>query len=491
MNVLVWFKRDLRLADHPALTLAAGLGRVLPLYIIEPGLWAQPEASGRQWDFTAETLRGLAGDLAALGVPLVIRHGEAPEVIARLCRAHRIEAIVSHQETTGAWSFARDRAVAGWARAQGIDWREVQGAGVQRRHPGRDGWAARRDAFLAQGPLPVPQLAPVEGLAETAASGVVLPARALGLAPDPCPHRQHGGRGQALALVEGFAAHRAAGYRKSISSPLSAERGCSRLSVHLALGVVSAREVQAMPASVPRGDWAAFGARLAWRDHFMQKLEDAPNMETVALHRAWRSVEGDIRHLTAFAAGETGLPYVDACLRYLRATGWLNFRARAMLVSVAVHHLGLDWRAVGQVLGRMFTDYEAGIHWPQVQMQASVTGINAPRLYNPVKQGHDHDPTGSFTRRWVPELVSVPAHWLQEPWKWPGAASLLGRRYPEPLADPGTALRAARARLSEIRNRPDFHDGKRAVLLRHGSRKGRVMVVEPVFAASGQLAFDI
>jgi deoxyribodipyrimidine photo-lyase len=124
-------------------------------------------------------------------------------------------------------------------------------------------------------------------------------------------------------------------------------------------------------------------------------------------------------------------------------------------------------------------------------MQASVTGINAPRLYNPVKQGHDHDPTGSFTRRWVPELVSVPAHWLQEPWKWPGAASLLGRRYPEPLADPGTALRAARARLSEIRNRPDFHDGKRAVLLRHGSRKGRVMVVEPVFAASGQLAFDI
>ena len=148
--------------------------------------------------------------------------------------------------------------------------------------------------------------------------------------------------------------------------------------------------------------------------------------------------------LLAWALGRSGYPFADACMRSLVATGWLNFRMRAMLTSFAVHHLGLDWRACGLHLARSFTDYEPGIHWPQVQMQGGQTGINTPRIYNPVKQGLDQDPTGVFTRRWVPELAEIPMALLQTPW-------LAGTGQHTPIIDPGHAIRDARARLSQVR----------------------------------------
>ncbi len=263
-----------------------------------------------------------------------------------------------------------------------------------------------------------------------------------------------------------------------MASPVTAERACSRLSPHLALGALSLREVAqataARQADRPGGGWGgslrSFQSRLAWRDHFIQKLEDQPSIETRALHRAAEGLRPpgpDAACLAAWAAGETGLPFADACMRYLAATGWLNFRMRAMVVSLATHHLGLDWRAAGQVLARLFTDYEPGIHWPQVQMQAGTTGINTIRIYNPVRQGLEQDPSGAFTRAWVPELAGVPDAFLQEPWKWPGST---GRRYPEPLVDVAAAARAARERLWGLRRAPGFAAEAAQVVERHASR---------------------
>jgi deoxyribodipyrimidine photo-lyase len=141
-----------------------------------------------------------------------------------------------------------------------------------------------------------------------------------------------------------------------------------------------------------------------------------------------------------------------------------------MVMSVARYHLWLDWRATGPVLARMFTDYEPGIHWPQVQMQSGTTGINTIRIYNPVKQGQDQDPTGAFTRRWVPELAGVPDAFLQEPWKWPGAPVLLGRRYPEPVVDVAAAARAARDTVWGLRRKAGFAEQAARVVARHASR---------------------
>lgn len=476
MNVLVWFKRDLRTADHPALTHAAGLGPVLPVYVVEPELWHQPDASARHWGFVAESLAALRRDLATLGAPLVVRTGDAVQVLADLVARHGVTRMVSHQETGTAWTFARDRRVAAWARQAGVRWEELPQAGVRRGVGSRAGWAAARDGFMAAPVLPPPALTSVPGVEP----GMIPTAAALKLTADRCPHRQAGGRAGGQSLLDSFLASRGEGYRRAMSAPGTGERACSRLSPHLAWGTLSAREVdqaaRARAEERPGGGWggsiSSFRDRLAWRDHFLQRLEDVPDLESRALSaaaEALRPREPDAARLAAWAAGETGLPYVDACRRYLAATGWLPFRARAMLMAVASYHLWLDWRATAPVLARAFTDYEPGIHWAQAQMQSGVTGINAPRIYNPVKQGQDHDPTGAFTRAWVPELAAVPDIWLQEPWKWPGAKGLLGRRYPEPVVDPEAAARAARAAIGTLRRAPGVRDEALVIEARHGS----------------------
>ena len=476
MNVLVWYKRDLRVEDHSALTLAAGLGPVLPVFIVEPELWAGPDASARQWEFVAESLAGLRDGLAALGAPLLVRVGDAVAVLDRLCRQHKITRIVSHEETGNLWTYARDRRVAASARGAGIDWTELPQSGVVRRLPSRDGWASQRGGFMAAPLLPAPTLKSVAGVEP----GLIPTARALKLTADPCPHRQLGGRERGLDLLDSFLTRRAEPYRAAMSSPLTGERACSRLSPHLAWGTLSLREVVQATATRqmerPGGRWGgaltSFQSRLAWRDHFMQKLEDQPSIERRDLHpiAILRPRDTDAARLQAWTLGETGLPFLDACLRYLRATGWLNFRMRAMVTSVASYHLWLDWRASGQHLARQFTDYEPGIHWPQVQMQSGTTGINIPRIYNPVKQGQDQDPTGAFTRRWLPELAPVPDAFLQEPWKWPEARRLLGHRYPEPIIDIATAARAAREAVWGARKAPGFADHASGIVQRHASR---------------------
>jgi deoxyribodipyrimidine photo-lyase len=336
-----------------------------------------------------------------------------------------------------------------------------------------------------------PALAPVaEG------TGALPSARALKLAEDRCPNRQRGGRATGLLALDSFLSGRGQPYRSAMSSPLGAERACSRLSPYLAQGALSVREVvqattRAREDRRGQRDWTAslrsFEARLAWRDHFQQKLEDEPSLEHRAMHPAMEGLRGsDPARLAAWSSGETGLPFVDACMRYLRATGWLNFRMRAMLMAVASYHLWLDWRQTGAHLARLFTDYEPGIHWPQVQMQSGTTGINALRIYNPVKQGYDQDPQGVFVRRWLPELAPVPDAFVQEPWRWPLARQVLAGRYPDPIIDPAQAAREAKARLAEARRVDGFRAVSAAVAQKHASRKSR-----PRPRATAQMALDL
>jgi len=481
---ILWLKRDLRVADHAALaTAAAGEGAVLPLYIVEPAYWRQPDVSARQWRFTAECLADLAQALAGLGAPLQVAVGEAVEVLEELAGRLPVVRLVSHEETGNGWTYARDRRVAAWARGRSLPWEEVPQSGVVRRLRRRDGWAAARDRRMRAPPVETP--AALRGLPGLT-PGVLPEARDLGLPFDPCPGRQRGGRAEALRLLETFLAERGRDYRRAMSAPLTAATACSRLSPHVALGTLSLREIERAAAARRaevrgQGDgWQAslksFASRLAWRDHFMQKLEDQPGLECRCLHPAYEGLRPrapDPARLAAWARGETGLPFVDACMRSLIATGWLNFRMRAMLVSVASYHLWLDWRATGPLLARMFTDYEPGIHWPQMQMQAGTTGINRVRIYNPVKQGLEQDPTGAFTREWLPELAEVPDAFLQEPWRWKGAGRLLGRRYPAPVVDVAAAGRAARTAVWAVRARAGFHDEAARIMDRHASRADR------------------
>ncbi len=487
---VVWFKRDLRIEDHRALASAAEYGPVLPLFVAEPGLWRQPDMSARQWAFVAECLEELRRALAALGQPLVVRVGLVTAVLEEIRAAQGVAALWSHEETGNAWTYARDQEVGAWCRAHGIPWHEERQNGVIRKLGSRDGWARRWDRFMAEAVTPAPRaLRPLTGIEP----GAIPTAAELGLAPDPCPERQTGGRAAAVERLDSFLNRRGERYRTAMSSPVTAWEGCSRLSPHLAWGTLSAREVaqatwarqralKAAPKGTTgawRGAMTSFSGRLHWRCHFSQKLEDEPRLEFENLHAAYdrlRSVEPDQTRLDAWAKGETGLPFVDACMRMLVATGWMNFRMRAMLMAVSSYHLWLDWRKPGEHLARLFTDYEPGIHWPQTQMQSGTTGINTVRIYNPVKQGYDQDPDGTFVRQWLPELAQVPDRLVHEPWKWDGAGSVLGARYPFPIVDHLAAAKEARQKIWAVRRGPAFRQEADRIQSKHGSRKSGIPV---------------
>ena len=483
---LVWFKRDLRAQDHAALARAAERGPVLPLYVVEPDLWSEPDMAARQWACVAESLKELQADLARAGQPLVIRMGEIIDVLDELCDRQGVTALWSHEETGNAWTYARDRRVKAWCQARALPWHEVPNHGVIRRLSSRNGWAKAWDHQMAQERAETPSLAPVRLDVEGVPSS-----SDLGLNVDTCPGRQPGGRVDAMRCLNTFLQERGEGYRADMSSPLAGATSCSRLSPHLAWGTLSMREVaqaawarQRALKDLPKseqGKWPgalkSFNGRLHWHCHFVQKLEDEPRLEFENLHRAYdgmRPVEPDAARLAAWASGETGLPFLDACMRSLRATGWLNFRMRAMVMATASYHLWLPWRATGLHLARLFTDYEPGIHWSQTQMQSGTTGINTVRIYNPVKQGYDQDPTGAFTRRWVPELAKIPDKFLQEPWRADNASDVLGKVYPERIIDHIAAARDARDKVWAVRRGQRYRDEAAAIQIKHGSRKSGI-----------------
>ncbi len=482
---IVWFKRDLRIADHRPLFEAAQLGPVLPLYIVEPELWAQPDASARQWAFAAESLRELQKALADLGQPLCIMVGEAVSILQHIHKHHGIARLWSHEETGNGWTFARDLAVAAWAKSEGVPWHEPRQFGVIRRLKSRNGWANSWDRAMGEPIVAPPRtLQPITGEWPTH----IPTGLELGLAPDPCPDRQTGGRTAALVTLKSFLGERGRNYRFEMSSPVTAFDACSRLSPHLTWGSISMREVAQASAARIRAishlndptskSWRAslisFIGRQHWHCHFMQKLEDEPRLEFENLHRAYDGIRPDVadpQRLAAWCAGETGFPFVDACMRALSRHGWINFRMRAMLMSFASYHLWLPWRASGLHLARQFVDYEPGIHWSQVQMQSGTTGINTMRVYNPVKQGIDQDPTGAFVRAHVPELDAVPDAFIHEPWRWPGASTL---RYQPPIVDHAVAGKAARDALYALRKGSGHGQAAREIVAKHGSRKAGI-----------------
>ena len=164
----------------------------------------------------------------------------------------------------------------------------------------------------------------------------------------------------------------------------------------------------------------SFLKRLHWHCHFIQKLEDDPTIEFKNMHSLYdglREEKFNDKFFFSWKNGITGFPFLDACMRSLKVNGWINFRMRAMLVSFASNNLWLDWRKFAHHLSNIFTDYEPGIHYSQIQMQSGTTGINTIRIYNPIKQSYDQDKDGVFIKRWVKELQDCPIDYIHEPWK--------------------------------------------------------------------------
>jgi len=467
---ICWFKKDLRILDNEALYESSKNHAVLPIYIIEKEKWQQPSHSFRQWQFCKECLIDLKEDLKAIGQPLIIRTGNVLDIFEEIKNIFKINGIYSHQETGDFLSYERDKKVRKWSKDNNIPWMEYLQFGVFRGPLNRDKWAINYkkhfEKEIIKSPLSLKALPFKE---EDIPSDEF-----FNFETDICKGRYKGGRKEALKRLNYFIDKKIQSYCKDISSPARSYFSCSRLSPYITMGCLSLKEIQKKTRLIKTKDSKMFTSRLFWHCHFIQKLESQPELEFKEYHPYFLNlrVKNDY-FLKAWSEGNTGYPFLDACMRSLNHNGWINFRMRAMLMSFASYNLWIPWQESGLKLAQKFIDYEPGIHWNQIQMQSGTTSINTNRIYNPIKQGKDHDPKGKFIKRWVEELKDIPEDLIHEPWLTKDSAiyNSLNMNYVKPIVDLKLTSRKARKLLFQISLKEGYWNISKRIYEKHGSRR--------------------
>lgn len=421
---IVWFKRDLRLQDHIPLKRAIEDNLpILMLYIFEPSLIAAPYSDERHWRFVVESIKDINDKLTRYRQSVYILYGEVINIFKKLIYHYDVVKVFSHQET-GTWiTFQRDIKVKKFLRERGIIWNESPNNAVIRGLKNRETWSEKRNEYLAQ-PLENPQL---DKLISFSIDKNIIESFSAEefISQINCTHQmQKGGESEGHKVLNSFLSERYIGYTKNISKPEESRIHCSRLSPYISWGNLSIKQVEQSKNkfyknSISKRDLLAFQSRVAWHCHFIQKLESEPEYEFRNINSAYDNIrtEWNENYYNAWKEGLTGYPLVDATMRCVKKTGYINFRMRAMLVSFLTHHLWLDWKEGANFLAKQFLDFEPGIHFPQFQMQAGTTGINTIRIYNPTKQALEHDSNAVFIKKWIPELQRLPSYLAIEPWK--------------------------------------------------------------------------
>jgi deoxyribodipyrimidine photo-lyase len=455
---IVWFRRDLRIHDHPALRAALDRhDRVVPVFCLDDRLLHGRHRSAARTQFLLESLADLDASLRNRGSGLVVRHGPPERELAELARATSAEAV---HFTGDASPFARRR-----GRRVALALAEA-GAGAHG-HPGLT-VVDRADALRTQAGRPYTVFSPFFRTWDAAGRRAVLGApRALpslpsGVAKGRIPSLAALGLEQEVAEPpaggEGPARRRLGHFLRGPVREYGDAQGAlgrdttSRLSPYLHLGCVSPREVE---DRLPGGAGPqAFRRQLCWRDFHHHVLHHFPRNARSEFQERYRGAIRWSRAERAFEAwcdGRTGYPLVDAGMRQLRREGWMHNRARLVAGSFLTKDLGIDWRRGERWFMRLLVDGDEANNNGNWQWIASVGTDPQPvarRIYNPTLQLAKLDPGGAYVRRHVPELAQVPDRYLAEPWTMPPevqrqAGCVIGEDYPAPIVDHAEARREA------------------------------------------------
>ena len=467
---ICWFKKDLRVEDNEALYESSKDYDVLPIYILEKEKWKQLSHSYRQWQFCKESLIDLKEELTLRGQTLIIRIGDVIDIFEEIKNSFKIKGLYSHQETGDFLSYKRDQKVRKWTKENNIPWSEYLQFGVFRGPLKRDKWAKtykkhfEKEIFIIS-----------KNFKELSFKEDNLPTDDFfDFENDNCHGRFKGGRKAGLKRLNYFLNNDIHSYGKNISSPEKSYFTCSRLSPYITMGCISLKEILKKTKLLKTKDSKMFTSRLYWHCHFIQKLETQPELEFKEYHPYFENIRVKNEYfLEAWSEGKTGYPFLDACMRSLNHNGWINFRMRAMLMSFASYNLWIPWQESGLKLAQKFIDYEPGIHWNQCQMQSGTTSINTNRIYNPIKQGKDHDPKGTFIKKWVPELKDIPEDLIHEPWLINNFEiyNSLTLNYVKPIIDLKLTSKEARKLLFQISLKEGYWNISQMIYQKHGSRK--------------------
>ena len=484
---LFWFRHDLRLSDNIALYNCSRKEKSAAIYIYDSDIVNDKNFSNFHLDFINDSLFYLSDAFKKHGAHLNILYGESIKVLKNIIDDYNVHNIYSHHEVRDFKSREINKKVKLLCSSIRVEWHQFQRNGVVAGLKNRDGWAYLWNKQMNSPLVPTPNLSKFEKLE---LSQGIKKNKDLKITQLSYDKKFKGGEKVGKLQLRKFLNETGQTYSKDISSPLTAPTSCSRLSSYITYGNLSMRYIVNetkkkqidLRKQKSRDGWlgslAAFSSRLRWHCHFIQKLEMQPSLENTNMVRSFDQIRTNpnMEFFKCWSNGEVGFPMVDACMRFLKNNGWINFRMRAMLVSFASYNLWLDWRMTSKFLSKYFIDYEPGIHYNQFQMQSGVTGINAIRVYNPVKQQADHDSDGLFVKKWIPELKNVPNDYLQYPHLMPDSLQkktgcIIGKSYPEPIVDLKLSSLAARKKIFSIKSLDITKKQSSIAYETHGSRR--------------------